>query len=326
MDNMSRKIVISGYYGFKNFGDELILSILTRYLKSQNADVTVFSVDTEYTSSNYGVKSVATFDLGQIVKTLSGSDVLISGGGSLFQDATSLRSVLYYSIILAMAQILGKKTVIFAQGVGPLKNPISRFLVKNLFKKCDYVSVRDENSQKMLARWGVSSILVSDPAFSLEVQNVAKEKVLGVQLRAFTGMGEDFLQNLACVVNESGFEKVKLFSLQKSQDFELSKKFAQMLIGKSVEIVEEKIVSEISKIDTLIGMRFHSLVVALKSGVKCCAINYDPKVQILAEKYTLPLIELDDNLSKMDYCFKNSTVKNVAWDEFPWGDILKFCQ
>ena len=323
---MAKKVVISGYYGFKNFGDELILSILSQYLKTLNADVTVFSVDTEYTAQNYGVKSVNSFDLGQIIKTLSASDILISGGGSLFQDATSLKSILYYSVILAMAQILNKKTIIFAQGIGPLKSPISRFLVRNLFKKCDYVSVRDENSQKMLANWGVNSVRVCDPAFSLNVNQCMHEKVLGVQLRAFAGMNKEFLSDLAKVVNESEFEKVKILSLQKSQDFEIAKEFEKMLVGKSVEIVEEKIVTEISKLDTLIGMRFHSLVVGLKTGVKCCAINYDPKVQILAEKYAIPIIELDDSLSKMDYCFKCSTAKNVAEEEFPWGDILKFCQ
>ena len=49
---MAKKVAISGYYGFKNFGDELILSILTNRLKSQNADVTVFSVDPEFTEQN----------------------------------------------------------------------------------------------------------------------------------------------------------------------------------------------------------------------------------------------------------------------------------
>ena len=323
---MAKKVVISGYYGFKNFGDELILSILTHYLKICGADITVFSVDKEYTAQNYDVKSVETFNLRQIIKTLYDTDVLISGGGSLFQDATSLKSVLYYSIVLAMAQIFNKKTIIFAQGIGPLKKPISRFLVKILFRKCDYVSVRDENSQKMLANWGVNSVRVCDPAFSLNVNDSVHEKVLGIQLRAFAGMNKDFLRDLAKIVNDSEFEKVKILSLQKSQDFELAKEFEKMLINKSVEIVEEKIVTEISKLDTLIGMRFHSLVVGVKAGVKCCAINYDPKVQILAEKYAIPLIELDDNLSKMDYCFKCATVKNVIEEEFPWDDILKFCQ
>jgi len=323
---MGKKVVISGYYGFKNFGDELILSVLTKKLRQVDADVTVFSVDTEYTAQNYGVKSVPTFDLKGIIKTIFECDVLISGGGSLFQDVTSFKSVLYYSIILALGQIFNKKTIVFAQGIGPLKSPISRFLVKNLFAKCDYVSVRDESSKKMLETWGVDSEIVCDPAFSLPMRNLLKENVLGVQLRAFATLSEEFLNNLAKIVNESEFEKVKILSLQKSQDLEVAKNFEKMLVGKSVEIVEEKIVAEISQLETLIGMRFHSLVVGLKAGVKCCAINYDPKVQILAEKYAIPLIELDDNLSKISYCLKNSDVKSVSDEYFPWDDILKFCQ
>ena len=320
---MAKKVVVSGYYGFKNFGDELILSILLHYLKACDADITVFSVDTEYTEL-LGVKAAKTFDLFQIIKTLFEADVLISGGGSLFQDATSIRSVLYYSIVLAMAQALGKKTIIFAQGIGPLKSPISRFLVKNLFKNCDYISVRDENSQNILANWGINSVLVCDPAFSLLNFKTEKEKVLGVQLRDFIGINDKFLTDLAQIVNNASFEKIKLFSLQKSQDFELIKRFENLLVNKKVEVVEEKIVAEISKLDTLIAMRFHALVVGLKANVKCCAINYDPKVQILAQKYSLPLIEFADNIDVMQS--KLSVAKNVqiVENEFPWDEMLNF--
>ena len=320
---MPKKIVISGYYGFKNFGDELILSILIRYLKTSEADVTVFSVDTEYTKS-YGVNSVQTFNFLRVIQTLIKADVLISGGGSLFQDVTSLKSVIYYAFVLGLAQLFGKKTIIFAQGVGPLNNSISRFLVKNLFRKCDYISVRDENSQKILAGWGINSVLVRDPAFSLESVGRDKENILGVQLRTFAGMGDDFLKDLAESINQSNFVKIKLFSLQKSQDLALLKKFENLLINKKIEIVEENIVEEISTVDTLIAMRFHALVVALKANVKCCAVNYDPKVQTLAQKYAFPLIEFTDEKSEIDNKINNALKVQVVEEDFPWDDLLKF--
>lgn len=283
---MAKKVAISGYYGFKNFGDELILSILTEKLKEY--DVTVFSVNPEFTAQTYGVKTARTFNPLDVIKTIATTDVLISGGGSLFQDATSVKSVIYYAFVLGLAQILGKKTIIFAQGVGPLYHPISRFLVKHLFRKCDAVSVRDEKSLNLLHGWGINAKLVEDPAYSLTIPQTEVKSGIGVQLRQFEGVDDKFLSNLAAAIDG----KPKVFSLQKSLDLEVCKEFAQKTDG---EIVEKNLIEELSRVEILVSMRFHALIVALKAGVKCAVINYDPKVKTLAEKYSLPLIEFSDN-------------------------------
>ncbi len=317
---MAKKVAVSGYYGFKNFGDELILSILIDNLKSQNADVTVFSVDPEYTSKTYGVKSVKSFDLVAVFKTLLGCDVLISGGGSLFQDATSLKSVLYYALVLGLAQFFCKKTVVFAQGVGPLYNPISRFLVRNLFKRADYVSVRDENSLSLLEKWGVKAELICDPVYSLNLPNSEKENALGVQLRSFSGVGEEFFSNLVAAIASGG--AVKVFSLQKTLDYEVCKKFADKV---DAQVVEDNLIEELGKVETLVSMRFHALVVALKSGVKCVGVNYDPKVSALCEKYSLPLIEFNDTVEVIQNKIKNAKSVELKNENFPW-DKLDFCK
>lgn len=305
---MAKKVAISGYYGFKNFGDELILSILTERLRAENADVTVFSVNPEFTEKTYGVKSVKTFDPISVVKTLWQTDVLVSGGGSLFQDATSVKSVIYYAFVLGLAQLFGKKTIVFAQGVGPLYHPLSRFLVKKLFRHCDSVTVRDEKSLNLLQHWGIKAELVADPAYSLSIARVEKEPVTGVQLREFAGMNENFIQNLANAI--SG--KAKVFSLQKSLDLEVCKAFAKMTDG---EVVEENLIEELSRVETLVSMRFHALIVALKAGVKCAVINYDPKVQTLAETYGLPLIEFTDSVDVIAEKIKKARTAKVETSE-----------
>lgn len=314
---MAKKVAISGYYGFKNFGDELILSILTEHLKREGADVTVFSVDPEFTAKTYQVKSVKTFNPFAVLKTIFMSDVLISGGGSLFQDATSIKSVIYYAFVLGLAQILGKKTIVFAQGVGPLYHPLSRLLVKTLFRHCSYVSVRDEKSLNLMQSWGVKAELVPDPAYSLNVPQVENEPVKGVQLRQFKGLDENFVQNLAAAVGDSP----RIFSLQKSLDLEVCQAFAQKTGG---EIIENNLIEELSRVETLVSMRFHSLIVALKAGVKCAAINYDPKVKILAEKYSLPLIEFNDSADEIRQKLSRAAAVKLEECNYPWENILKF--
>ena len=105
------KAVISGYYGFKNFGDETILSVLIKHLKNLNVDITVFSSDPNFTEKTYGINSIKSFDMIKVICTLRNTDVLISGGGSLLQDATSLKSLIYYLSVIALALFFNKKVI-----------------------------------------------------------------------------------------------------------------------------------------------------------------------------------------------------------------------
>lgn len=301
------KIAISGYYGFKNFGDEAILSVLVNHLKSlQNTDITVFSSDVEYTEKTYGLKAVKRFCLKDVLKTIKDCDVLVSGGGSLLQDVTSLKSLIYYAFIIAMGLFFNKKVVIFAQGIGPLNSNVAQNIVKNLLKYCSYVTVRDENSLKLLEKLGIKSELVCDPIYSLDIKSEPQNGVVGVQLRDFKTMNQELLQKLALlIVTKFADKKIEIFSLQKTQDLDLCKRFEAIVKSFNpdicTEIVEDDIVNRLSRLEYLIGMRFHAVLVALKCGVRTCAINYDVKVEKIATDAKIPLISMDahENLEEI---------------------------
>lgn len=327
------KVAISGYYGFKNFGDEAILSVLVKHLKSlNNIDITVFSSDVDYTSKTYSVCAIKRFDLKNIIKTIQDSDVLISGGGSLLQDVTSVKSVVYYSLIIALGLLFNKKVIIFAQGIGPLNKKLSQFIVRSLLKKCSLVTVRDEKSLALLRNWGINADLVCDPIYSLDVSSLLKENTIGIQLREFKTMNYNLLHKLALfIANKFSDKKVEIFSLQESQDLELCKRFEHVLKTLNpeikTEIVTDDIVNRISKLNYLVAMRFHAILVALKCGIKTCAINYDVKVEKLAHEASIPLISMDahenfediyqklENL-KSDDLSRFSSSKKFDWSKF----------
>lgn len=327
------KVAISGYYGFKNFGDEAILSVLVNHLKQlKDVDITVFSSDIDFTSKTYSVNSVKRFDIKNVIKTIRNSDVLISGGGSLLQDVTSLKSVVYYSLIIALGFLFNKKVIIFAQGVGPLNKKLSQIIVKNLLKNCSLVTVRDEKSLALLRNWGINANLVCDPIYSLDVSSLVKENTIGIQLREFKTMNYQLLHKLALfIANKFSDKKVEIFSLQESQDLELCKRFEHVLKTLNpemkTEIVTCDIVNRISKLSYLVAMRFHAILVALKCGIKTCAINYDVKVEKLANESSIPLISMDANENfeeiyhklenlKSDDLLKFSSSKKFNWEEF----------
>lgn len=182
MVTTSKKLVISGYYGFRNSGDEAVLkSILTALEEeSQRSNVTiepiVLSIDPAWTTSMYGVRSVHRMKLKEVREALKESDGLISGGGSLLQDATGLKSIPYYLGVIKLAQWLKKPTFIYAQGIGPVHRKIFNPMIKSVFKSCTYVSVRDEQSADYLRGLGLKwnqIHVVPDPVMGLPLPDIA---------------------------------------------------------------------------------------------------------------------------------------------------------
>lgn len=324
------KAVISGYYGFKNFGDEAILSVLVNHFR--NHDLTVFSSDPEYTSKTYGVNSIRSFDIKNVIRAVKDADIVISGGGSLLQDVTSFKSLIYYSLIIALGILFNKKVIIFAQGIGPVNNKFAQIIVKNLLKLCSLVTVRDEKSLFLLEKWGINAYLVCDPIYSLNVESHDTENAVGIQLRDFKTMNENLLQKLALlVINKFSDKKIQIFSLQEALDLAVCKHFECILKSFNseieTEIITDDIVNRISRLEYFIAMRFHAILCAIKCGVKTCAINYDIKVEKLAEDAHIPAISMnaEENFEKIceemkklnnDELMSFANSKNFDWSLF----------
>ncbi|MGW8824365.1 polysaccharide pyruvyl transferase CsaB [Paenibacillus lautus] len=199
MVSTSKTIVISGYYGFKNSGDEAVLkSILTALEQEGQAagvdiNPVVLSIDPEWTSAAYGVKSVHRMKLGEVRQAIKDSDGLISGGGSLLQDATSPKTIPYYLGVLKIAQWLGKPTFIYAQGVGPVNRKLFYPMIRSIFRKCTYISVRDMQSGELLQSMGISG----------EAVHVVPDPVMGLPLPAGEGVHRDSHPGSALKENEA---------------------------------------------------------------------------------------------------------------------------
>lgn len=330
---MKKRFVLSGYYGFKNFGDEAILSVLVNKLKQNKDSVTVISSNPDYTKSLYKhIRAIGTFDFSNLIPAISKSDILISGGGSLLQDVTSLKSLIYYLLIIFIALFFRKKVIIFAQGIGPISSSVGQFLTKILLKNCTYISVRDKRSHELLQKWGIESDLLCDPIFSVDIPDNQKSKTLAVQLRYFKGMNNDFLDRLADSVSKNFSDyNVEIYSFQDSIDLEICKTFEKNLNMLNPEIKttvlsdmsNSEIVECLSKSEYLVSMRFHAIIIGLLAGVKTLGINYDIKVEKLSKEFDIPLIDLKNDFADKFTDLKNqnlSEIKNkVSQTVFDWS-------
>lgn len=182
----AQKIIISGYYGFKNSGDEAVLTSILYALEEagQAAGIqitpVVLSIDPEWTTKTYGVEAVHRMKLGEVKKAIQQSDGLISGGGSLLQDVTGLGTIPYYLGVIKLAQWLGKPTFIYAQGVGPVQRGFFHPFIKSVMKKCKYISVRDQQSAAYLQKIGIGQErihVVPDPVMGFVLPEQVQKHV-----------------------------------------------------------------------------------------------------------------------------------------------------
>lgn len=316
-DNYGKNVLISGYYGFDNFGDEAILGVLVKKLQELKVDIRVLSKNPTKTASLYKVKSTLFFCLLQVIFRIKQCDVLISGGGSLLQDVTSLKSLLYYLWVINTALLFKKKVIIFAQGIGPINNRFGRFLTKNTLKKCSLITVRDEKSLFLLRGWGLKPELVCDPLFDTALVGSFPSNKVGVQLRDFKTLKESLLIKLAEQVNKDFSDKeIEIYSFQDSLDLAVCQRFEKILKAINPLIktnlifnqTSQEILDKISKLDYMIAMRFHANLVALKYGIKTLAICYDEKVEKLAIEAEIPFASM---LATEDYDYLFGQLKNL---------------
>lgn len=295
--------VLCGYYGKGNGGDEALLASVLQMLP-ENVTPLVLSGDPQQTRDRYQVEACDRMNALQVLQALRQSDVLILGGGSLIQDATSLRNPIYYCGVMGVAQRLGLKTIALAQGIGPLNSEITRWIARRAFGGCAALSVRDIASASLLHEWGISCVMGPDPVWGLQalpfhgLQNLPTPRV-AVTLRSHPQLTPERLSNLTQALvdfQQATQATILLVPFQPSTDLEIAQAIQPHLKGLHEIICLEdprELKGLFQEVDMAIGMRLHSLIMAAAEGCRCFAISYDPKVSQLMEELSIPGWELN---------------------------------
>ncbi len=292
------RVVLCGYYGKGNGGDEALLATLLQMLPNHVTPV-VLSGNPQQTRDRYHVEACDRMNLFSVLQTLRQSDAFVWGGGSLLQDVTSAISPLYYGGLMILAQQLGLKTIAWAQGIGPLKRNTTVNLARRSFGKCTAVSVRDQGSAALLSEWGIPCTLAPDPVWALESASVPglwdlPAPRVAVTLRSHPQLTATRLDNFTRALID--FQKatqtcILLVPFQQSQDLVIAEAVASKLPGvhKVLCLEDPQALKGVFRgVEMAIGMRLHSLIMAAAEGCRCFALSYDPKVSKLMIELDLP--------------------------------------
>lgn len=294
------RIVLSGYYGFDNVGDEAILLSIIQALKEEDETlaITVLSNQPEKTAATYGVDAVNRWNLKEVIRALKKADGLISGGGSLLQDETGSRSIPYYTGIMKIAQFLKKPVFIYAQGMGPINKGISRLIVKHVLKRTE-ITVRDEGSKNLLRTIGLRNEIdiVPDPVLGISLttnksswwdQQSFLDPVITVSVRDWPS-SVDFKRKIAASLDLAATNgaEIVFVPMHGEHDDHASREVASFMkrdyfIAPYDASIEEKIMI-IGKSTLLVGMRLHALIFSSVMETPFIALSYDPKIDAFAE-------------------------------------------
>ncbi|HHY21718.1 MAG TPA: polysaccharide pyruvyl transferase CsaB [Bacilli bacterium] len=301
------KVVLSGYYGFDNVGDEAILYSIIQALREVDPtiEITVLSNQPEKTAETYGVKAVNRWKLKEVAKVIKQSDGLISGGGSLLQDETGGRSVIYYTGVMLMARFLGKPFFVYAQGMGPLNQTFNQRLTKFAIKKAAKITVRDIESKQLLERIGVKKDieLVPDPVLGIcggDLKSGWLEQIgidepfITVSVRDWPSE-QPYKERLAHTLDELSSRGYRIVFIpmhgehdKKSSEDVMKLMKKEAMIAPFDASIEEKI-ALIRSSHLLIGMRLHALIFATVVHTPFVALSYDPKIDSFARIVEQPV-------------------------------------
>lgn len=353
------RIVISGYYGFSNSGDEAVLKSILLSLedegKAQGIQIQpiVLSADPAWTSQMYGVESVRRMHPGDLLKALRSCDGLISGGGSLLQDATSAKTIPYYTGVMKLAQLLGKPTFAYSQGIGPVNRRWMDPLIRSVMKRSAYLSVRDEESASLLAWIGIPENrieVVPDPVMGLPLPLSSNEStqlgstadelpIVGVSLRPWRSDGGDLARAAEALIALSKRTPVRLRFLpfHTPSDIEASEEVLERLRGRlgngsTAELAAagddpQQMLLEVSRCDALFGMRLHALIYAANQMVPMLGLSYDPKIDQFLHRLGLKAIGTTEQLDADAFAAAASSLleDRAGWqaEHKPAIDLLK---
>lgn len=330
MSAARKRVLLSGYYGYGNAGDEAVCAAVLQTMRSEGGDpeMTVLSGNPVATERLHGARAVPR---GKLTRALKSADALIQGGGSLLQDATSARSVFYYLWVLMAARMSRKPVFLFAQGIGPLRRPATRAAVRVVLNRVQQITVRDEASRDLLARIGVRAptTVTADPVFALQPASPERAsalwaeqglpesgRTLGLALRAWPAAPElaTTAARAAEALQERGMDVV-FFPMHRPADEDFAEGVRHRMarpapIVRGVERPDD-LMAITARLDLLIGMRLHALIFGAAMGIPLIGLSYDPKVDALLDRLggvpalNVSAVDPDALVSRFDAVWKD---------------------
>ncbi len=333
-DRGKKKILLVGFYGAPNLGDELMLETLLQYFPSfDDIDLTVMIADNpiydigNYPSINFIHYPKTRYDFNYLAQYF---DTLVFGGGAIIDDRffdnnDSYKGELGTILIKLSERFIAWEKQIFCIGLSSIKkfsntNYINKLSL--LVEKADYFSVRDINSFNSLVNQCncsnkkiniISDIVMANKNIKFFDKKNIKVSSIGI---VWIPYEENIASLKEILLSLRAKYKIHLIPFYGYCNFDISK-YEQIILELNIDnVVIEKLASNMSelvdifeKIDFLIAMRYHAVLIGNLLQIPTLPIcysshpHYNNKMSFLTQLFSyselISIFDLDtDNIDK----------------------------
>lgn len=322
---MISKVVLAGYYGFGNLGDELILKVILSELSksSKKYAVTVLYDRAHKNFPEFPAAVADRWSISQVFKALVQCDALVFGGGGVLQDQTGFLSFWYYLSLIWLAIVLGKKVIFLAQGFGPVRNALNRLIFRFTLRFVDWISVRDRESFLALPRGQKNAFLSADPVLLLDFpvsrgSHGAKLIFVPCDVKEFDW--EAAAQALLTWSEDAGTDVV-LLPFQESRDLALTERLKKRL-GARGRIAGWKSLDDavhtLSKGEMVVSMRLHALILSALLNKPFLGISANPKMDSFLKEFDLAPAIQPLSVQQIRKCWEDKErLRQVVQEKMP---------
>jgi polysaccharide pyruvyl transferase CsaB len=278
-----KKLLVVGYYGCGNLGDEAIRQALARALATRSDLRPRWLV-----ARPGGEDEIARMSALEVFRAVRRSAALVFGGGGLLQNRTSNRSLFYYLALLFVARCFRRPAFLLGQGIGPIEGRCVRWLTRRVLRTVAVVDCRDRVSVAVLRSLGVEGTLGGDLCF---LDPPRKPSGLGADgparivfcLRgtACPAMIDRLVRLLDALGDARPALDLDLLPFFPAQDLPLARELATYTRSRCRILEEETVegaLSAIADAGLVISSRLHPLVFALRVGTPFLGVPADPKI------------------------------------------------
>ena len=283
------KLVVAGYYGCGNLGDDALLLGLLNGLDGKH-EVTSLSGDPAATESAFGIRAVPRKDLKQVTAAIKAADALVFGGGGLLQDTTSLLSLKYYTHLIETASRAGKAVALLGQGIGPIKTVFGKRAAARAFRQCDVITTRDEGSMRIvdrLAPQAKAHKAVTDDLAWLAIEGTAtgvRRHAIAISARPWKNLDGQVVSAFKGFVQRAELEGWEIVPVSFDRGMD-DRVLDQIAPGTAYPTSPQEALGVLATVEATVAMRLHAGIFSVGLGIVPTMVSYDAKVTAFAESY-----------------------------------------
>ncbi len=314
------KLLLIGYYGYENIGDEVLLSaILSSLKKQENISCKVLTYNSKKTKEFHNIEVVSRSKNLHLLQEIKNADIVVVGGGSILQDATTSRSLYYYLAILFFAKLLRKRVYFLGNGIGPINKYFNKLLIKFLIPKIDGIISRDKEAYDEFVAYGAKRIEQGvDLAYSYDFKPLDKHpvnKYVIFSLRPWANIDNIISVSISTIeyLIERDYD-VFLMPMKSPDDTKVFDTVINSFSSDRLKVLSgdyDETIEYYSNCEFVIGMRLHSLIFSAIMNKPFIGLSYDPKVdsyvnQVLGKSpIDVQNICFDELKGEIDYLIDN---------------------